>query len=348
MQITIIDRSFEFDKNLKQGNLLWSVAPFAKKMNWTSMVSDFLCYSIPDEDITEKYKVSFYKVVVNGWNTDVKPDDIEKGYQTALQIKKMKHKDKNSLIFLHKWNKNMELFHKESLNYLKHIEKEFNIEELQPLFCIPHKGVLSLFHFDNYKPDEYSFVETEMLTTTILNNYELPLFSDEVENISAEYNQSSSENTENIIFKKKLLEFVSPASLTFNKLEIIRSELVPSFLPLAEFLDDFNAKLLTEKFNNSLIEKLNETYINYISSEISKTQNAIDDNIYFNQIKNSTDDPELFTLYLCACDINTLLNLYQNVSEMPKVTVDYAREELINKIDFKSTKLFLYLKTHKL
>lgn len=349
MQITIIDRSFEVDKNLTQGKLLWAVITFAKVVNWTSMAGGLIAYAVPATDLTENYKVGYYKTLIKGWETDMKPETLEMNYRAVLEIKKMKHKNKNSLIALHKWNNIMESLHKESLRYINHLEKQFHIEELHNFFSLPQKGVLPLFHFDEYKSDDYSYVEIEMLTTTILNNYETPLFSNEVENFTTVFDNTTSQNLDNnSIFKMKLIEFISPASLTFNKLEIIRSELVPVFEPLAAFIDDSNTKLINQIFNPKLFNEQNDFMINHISSEISKTQNAINDNLYFNQIQNSVEEPETFTLYLCAASIDTILNLYHKVSEMPIVTVNHAKDELSKKINLESTKLFLYLKTNKL
>lgn len=348
MEITIIERSFEIENCLRQGKQLWSVAPFAEYINWTSMVSNFLSYSVPGQDLSERFRVSFYKLLMTGWNTETKPESLEESYQFSLQIKKMKHKDKRALVFLHNWKNDLARFHKEALKYLEFIEKQFSIEELRPFFSLPRNGVISLFSFDNYQPEEYSFFEIEMLTTTIINNFEIPFFSDEAENfITTKEEQNTDSNGKALIFKQKLLEFISPVSLSYSKLEIVRNRFVPLFKPLADFLEEYNSELLLNKFDEALLEKLNDKYLNYILPEVSKTQDAINDDIYFNQIKNSTEDAEKLTLYLCVTDINSMLDLFHNVSNMPKVTVEHAREELKDKIDLESAKLFLYLKTEK-
>jgi hypothetical protein len=348
MEITIIERSFEIENCLKQGKQLWCVAPFAENINWTSMVSNFLSYCVPGQELTERFRVNFYKLAIKGWNTDIKPELLEESYQISLQIKKMKHKDKKALVFLHNWKNDLEKFHRETLNYLKHIEKQFHIEELQPLFSLPRKGVLSLYSFDDYQPEDYSYIEIEILTTTIINNFEIPLFSDEAEKyITTKEEHNTGSNTKALISKHKLLKFISPSSLSYSKLEIIRNRLVPMFKPLADFLEEYNSELLLNKFNDTLLEKLNDKYLNYILPEVSKIQDAINDDIYFNQIINSTDETEIFTLYLCVTDINSMLDLFHKVSNMPKATVENAREELKDKIDLESAKLFLYLKTER-
>lgn len=349
MEITIVDRTFEIDNCLKQGKQLWSVAPFAEFINWTSMVSNFLSYCVNGQEHTERFRVNFYKLLVNGWATKITPDLLEESYQLSLQIKKMKHKDKKALVFLHNWKNDLENLHKETLKYLKFIEKQFNIEELQPFFALPRKGTLSLYNFDDYQPEDYSYIEVEIITTTIIHNFEIPLFSDNAETyITTKDDKNTDSNNKALIFKEKLLQFISPASLTFSKLEIVRNRLIPLFKPLANILDEYNSELLLDKFDDALIEKIKDKFLNFIMPEASIIQNAVNDDIYFNQIKNSDDNAETFTLYLCVTDINSLLDLFHNVSKLPETTVEHARMELKEKLNLESAKLFLYLKTEKL
>jgi hypothetical protein len=80
---------------------------------------------------------------------------------------------------------------------------------------------------------------------------------------------------------------------------------------------------------------------------IKEFQEAMDENMYFQQIENSGDEAEKYILYYCACRVEDLLILFMKASRIPKVTIDQVREELTEKVDLKSTTFFLYLKTKK-
>lgn len=339
MQITLIDRTFDMEETFRQGKYLWSVAPFAERINWVVMYNAILTYAFDHHRLTEREKIDYYKISIRLWKTEITPTFLEEVYQRFLKMRHQKHKDKKTLLFLNKWKNIFNAYHQESLNFIKSFEKQLQIEELHPLFGIPKSNVICLYNFDSYQPTEYSSFEIEVVTTTILQSYELPLFSDRIEKFI------DTENTK--IFRQKLLEFISPISLTFGKLEIIRNEFVSKFKLFTDYLEKLYLKISMKKFEESVIAELENIFQSEISSIISVTQTAIDDNIYFNQITNSVEDAETVTMFLCACSVNDLLNFFLKVSEFPKITIDNAREELKGKIDLEATTFFIYSKIKK-
>jgi hypothetical protein len=362
MEITIIDSTLEEDGLQLQGKLLWCVAPFANSINLITNIGSYLLYGLDHSEMDEETRVKFIKIAIANWKSFMTPEKFESGYQEYLRIKRRKHKTRAELIFINQKKHLLEVFHEEMLRYLIHIEKSFKIEELHSLFSLPRKGVIGLYHIDASDEMNFSPHDVDQIVTTILHVYEIPLFSDKVEKyikgnftlpeviepedaIEENPDEECEPPVEVNVFRTKFLEFISPASLTYNKLEIIRNELVQKFAPVNHDLEAFNAVIGDTREAFTDITSAGILYERKMLPLVKEFQNTLDENIYFQQIANSDDDAERYTLYYCACNVDDLLMLFEKVSGIPKVTIDRVREELSGKIDFDSTTFFLYLKT---
>jgi len=357
MEITIIDGSFENDVLSLQGKMLWSVAPFSKRVNLITLIGSYLLYGLDHTNMDENTKFKFIKMAIGNWKSSMTQEGFERGYQEYLRVKRRKHKTRAEMLFINEKKHLLEVFHEEMLRYLIHIEKTFNIEELHSLFSLPGKGVICMYHIDSSDEKNYSPNDVDQIVTTILHDYEIPLFSDKVEkyiiageNISGDKSgdtmkDNKVEGEEINVFREKFLEFVSPISLTYNKVEIIRNELTKMFAPINHDLEAFNAVIGDNKNGVVGLRKAGKLYERKMLPLVKIFQAAVDENIYFQQIANSGDEMEKYTLYYCACSVKDLLILFEKVSVIPKVTIDQVREELTGKINLDSTTFFLYLKT---
>jgi hypothetical protein len=344
MEITIIDISISFDEFNNVSRLLWSVVPFAKKIHLASLLSNLILYDLNKDKMSERAKVDYIEFT-NSKNEKLPPEKIEKIYQDYLHVKSLKHKNKDDLIFISRLKKSIDSLYLNSIERIFKIEEEEKIKELHSLFAYPHKGVIGCFDLEPHGPDEYCAYEVEMVTTTILNDYEIPLFTEGVEKYIN--NEKPDEGLKNIaISRDKFLEFVSPRSLTINKLEIIRNELIKLYEPYGEKLKALKSDLLSK---DEIIgaEEAGLFYRSNILPLAKDLQEAINENIYFQQIANSGEETERFTLYFCVCSVEDLLLLFENVAFVPKETIDYSREELKEKIDLKRSTFFLYLKVNE-
>jgi hypothetical protein len=293
----------------------------------------------------------------------------------------MKHKPKDAMLFLTQRKHLMQNFHEEMLRYHNYLEKKFKIDELHSYFSLPEDdGVISLDGLIDYETTEYSSFEVELLTNLLLNEFEIPLFSDDVEkyikvdneslmNSEGEFkkfgqvfkdmfniarvkakvaradSEEGSDSSEKIlIFKHKLAKYVSPNSLSFMKLAIVRKELVKAFVPLGIRYQALKAVLQRPTEKRLSLRHTGVFFRLHILPFAKEFQKAIDENLYFQQILNSNEDKEECVLYFCACSVEDLLSLFEKVSKVPRATIEFVKEELKDKIDFNRTTLFLYLK----
>ncbi len=298
-------------------------------------------------------------------------EGFERGYLNYLKVKRKKHKTKADLLFINQKKHLFEVFHEEMLRYLIYIEKAYKIEELHSLFSLPRRGVICMHHIDATDVMSFSPNDVHKVVTTILHDYEIPLFSDKVERFIKGAPPNKMADAQNAcdppnkmadaqnacdggepmpeieVFRAKFLEFVSPVSFSFNKLEIIRKELVEKFAPINHELEAFKAVIGDSKNEFADITHAGILYERKMLPLVKVFQAAMDENMYFQQLANSGDETEVFMLYYCACRAEDLLMLFEKVSGIPKVSIDRAREELTGKINSERTTFFLYLKTKK-
>jgi len=381
MEITILDISFDFAEFENDSKLLWSVVPFANEINIVSLLSNITLYGLDKDKLSERAKIDFIKTVLGKWTKCIDVGDFERSFQEYLKVKRIKHKQKYDLIYLNRIKNLFEGLFNDALKVILQVEKDYKVDELHSFFSYPHKGVIGLFDVESHEPTEYCSYEVETATTTILNEHEIPLFTSDVEKyINGDTTESVSlakelkqnilgghskdtifidkpEDRGNIsvekgdgdkkinIFREKFLEFVSPRSLTKNKLDIVRSELTNVYEPYGNILKSVKTDLL---FNKEIIGIANAglLYGDKLKPLAMKLQKAIDDNIYFQQIENSIDERTRYTLYFCVCSIEDLLLLFEKVSRMPKATIDFSREEIKAKTELERSTFFLYLKEY--
>jgi hypothetical protein len=339
--------------------LLWSVVPFANGINLASFLSNLILYDLDKDKISERDKVDFSNIILRKANLDLDFVGLENGFQEYLKIKGIKHKDKNALILVKRVKNSIEVLYNKALKYVREVEKVYKVDELHSFFAYPHEGVIGLYFLESHETTEFCAFEVETVITTILNGHEIPLFTDEVEKYidgditesvsltnEVKHNVSGEDSDERInIYRDKFLEFVSPRTLTKSKLEIVRGELTNVYEPLGNLLKSFKSDLLFKKEIMGIAEA-GLLYGEKLKPPTKKLQEAIDDNIYFQQIENSGEEKERYTLYLCVCSIEDLLMLFEKVSYMPRVTIDYSREEIREKTDLVRSTLFLYLKVN--
>jgi hypothetical protein len=361
MEITVLDFSFDFAEFENDSKLLWSVVPFAKGINVASFLSNLVLYDLDKDKISERDKVDFIKITLGKPNVGLNIVGLEKGFQEYLKIKGIKHKDKNALILVKRVRNSIESLFNKALIYVQEVEKVYKLDELHSFFSNPHKGLIGLYFLEAHEPTEFCAFEVETVTTTILNGHEIPLFTDEVEkyigdppnppNETEDLRQADAQNAcdgekKIYIIREKFLEFVSPRTFSKNKLEIVRGELTNFYEPLGNLLKSFKSDLLYKKEYMGIAE-VEFLYEDSIKPAAKKLQEAIDENIYFQQIENSSVEKERFTLYFCVCSVEDLLMFTEKATKMPRATIDFSREEIKGKTDLERLTIFLYLKVNE-
>ncbi len=254
-------------------------------------------------------------------------------------LKKIKNKNKETLVVLGKLNT--------VLKHLRIMVKDYYADNLQRVNLLPilpfyENKILTLDVGDMFdEENKESKLLTEISEILINNNATLSLSDIIAQNLP--FDTLTSINKADCRFIKiPLWKFPKLLYNSFEQINYSREQLKPILQP---FKDELK-KLKTEFFGIDFIpenlpffkEKINEK----IMPHLANIQNAIDENLYLNNVKNKYADDFSLGFCLGIAPAETIVKYYQKT----KIIQPFEASEIINRIsrhsNLKATFIFTY------
>lgn len=351
MVITIINTVNSAVDNKSEVKLLWSTILFADRINWASPSSYIILYRYKINEVPERYRINAYESFLKVWNMKLTPEKMEEDYQTYLKIKKKKRKTIVDLKDIKEWNRFMKSLEDILMKYISSGEENLGITELSPFMNKAGKGIISLYFIEAFT-QEFGIQDTEIeaVLTTLNNKFEIHAFSDLIEehlhyksfndNISKDYFSKN----EKAALREKFVELVAPESLVNSQVAIIRSELNEKFKDVMENIKELNKNFKEMKPSVKETSEIKKRFGEMIKPHLIKIQEAVDNNIYMNQLKNKEENPKYYKLFLALTTMKNIVGLYEKLNVISKSSAVYCREELKKSGLQNALKFIIYLK----
>ncbi len=319
---------------------------FAEKVNVLSFNFQQIPMAAKIETGSEKHTIMFTKMVHTEQGTLKESLDVELFYKNLLKIRNMKNKQKADLILLARLEAIYKSIHKDMVAYMQEIISKSKLE----LF----KGFVKDESL-NIMPHGFDLEsEIDPIGLRILNSFLDPLgfhlFDESIMN-KAEREDTSEEITfadfTGYTLELDIMEVPNLDSLDYQQLKIIRNEFLSKFESFGKAAEDFQKEISDTLWVEENHEGLKEQLSKRFNTKADDLYTVGEENIYFQQIRNSDADKRVSTLMIGLTSIRTLVFYYwyQRV-----ITIE-MRTYIINEIEkhksADSCSLFFYVESER-
>jgi len=125
-----------------------------------------------------------------------------------------------------------------------------------------------------------------------------------------------------------LFEIPCLDSFSYNQLRIIRNEFQEHLIPFHKALDEMKTKFETCIMTDENTDSLNKEFDEIIEPYVEFFKNLIGNNIYFQQIANSSTDHKRFQMNISFSTLETLLAVYKNAYVIDNMEYDILCEKI--------------------
>lgn len=324
------------EKDLIEGKMLWTSVLFADKVHYASPLNGFMTIEFI-RDLPESNRVDLIKTFVKNWNIEtLTPEGVDNIYTNILKFRKMKMKTRNEMLLLMRGTSLLKNLEKSVIESATNGLKIINIFELKN-FINPNddKNVIIGWQLVDYSASGNQTTYIESIYTTLLNSYELPIFSDDIETVLSRKEYSSYE----------LFCIPSPLTLKESQVKIIRKDFKEKFSKLFVKLEEVKENIAKVPFTKDKAkEEINGDTA--LRSLIKASGRMAEKNIYIEQLKNSNPE-ETFILNLGVTTFGNLIRVYNKTGVLKDEQVLYVRERIEKDYDLNNMTTFLFLKVKK-
>ena len=169
------------------------------------------------------------------------------------------------------------------------------------------------------------------------------LYEEIIDSLNESEDEKPNDEKNNIVYLPDLELFRFPISMEISKdhLQLIRLQFNSNISSLFNKIQNYRNNDLQHKINDTLAEKLSAFY-ETINDDIEDIQNKIDNNIYFQKIKNSDSNYKTVKVNLGIIPYITLLIVYFSVKAITREKFIELKNRCIKEFGTFTGDFFLY------
>ena len=308
---------FELERQIVKMGMLFSERFYVTSENMVNIALHPMINSLNDKEVIHNYKFYFIDLG-NGFSSE----QLDDFYRSLTFFRNKKTRSKDELILLGRLEKDLKNIRSEVLRASEQFISNNILESL--IGFIEEKALLV-----NDWSDENNF-----------NSLKLPLFVDfnsneifHVLTMDPKPKDFKNRITEPLTdlelwYSNHLCYLPNLDALSFGQLKIIRNEFNEKFVDAKKLINEMQTEfkdivLTTENLNNVGIR------FDEISEQIqSFFQEAVEQNIYFQQIENSGADKKYFELNIAFTTIKNIISYYRQIHVMSEAEESMLLEKI--------------------
>ena len=311
--------------------LLWSAFLFSEKVHFGGQMVSFLLFDIMFHRASEEQKINFFKRYIPTIVKNETSAKIDAFYKNLRSLRSRKHKSSNDILAIKKGERLFEEYQRIFRKWVYNVLNSFHYNELVPFVKEDKELLCWNIPIGNKREslnDEFFRFVNGALCIPEIALYHIQRFVNE-----------------KLMMSTKLFDMPIPVSLSASQVRIVRNDLLNKFISFSEMLVDFNVQLQTIEYNNKNLKKLKREYFDKICEEKNNLQEAIDNNLYMNQLKNKLEEDKTLSIYLGLASFNNILEFYKNANIIDDYIIMYVKDKMKDELNMNGSKFFLYLKT---
>lgn len=354
MFTTIYNTGIKNTKLNEEGLLVWSSIFTAEMLWWGTAISGLL---YKKKFIIEKkleYEVSLFKIIISISDIKQNPEELDTFYEIHTSILKKKHKTKEDLILLRKGEDYIKVYREVTIDTMKNFMKAMGVESLERFFEYKDEGIINLFYSirasEKIRDVEY---ETPYIRECIKENDSFMLIEEsqlsKLNDMEINKFDSADLPAEGLFgFSFPLFSFPPPSVLEYEQAVSIRESLLQKFNAIEKHLADINDIVLKKGFTYDNVIEVKDIVTGKMKEAVESFQNAADENLYFDMLKNCNESGLYHELRGCIMDLNSFLDMIREIDLIGGDVKPYVIEAMKAESECNHGTLFLYTKTYKL
>jgi hypothetical protein len=295
------------------------------KMNAVGLNFIYLKLFLQIDKFKDKAIIQAYKTFVSPNPNGISENDIDKFYSDLLSIRNRKHKQKADLIYLAKLEIHFRNVKTDVINFMQ----SFFVANKMDVLLDFVKSDDFVIHDGIIKPDtENIFHKTlmeEFSTPDFYHIFDFGIFMKQKEDIIYDVNEQSDPD---LCYSNILFSIPDLNNLSYPQMNIIRNyfheNLIPFYDLVSKMKSEFDDVILTTE---NMVE-INKRFDELIVPMVPEVKSIADNNIYFQQIRNSTESKDEKRFNIGIGKIRTVVNMYKNRN----VITDAEEEFILNEI----------------
>ena len=317
--------------DMTESLLLWTSFLFSEKVHFGGQMVSFLSFERYFSKSSEEQKINFFKQYVPGLIKTESSEQIDSFYKSLKHLRSIKHKSPKDIITIKKGERLINTYQNIVKKWIHNVLKSFHYLELLPF--VKEDKELICWNIPISKKREhlndefFKFVNGALCIPEIMHYH----FGESVR--------------EESILSTKLFEIPEPVSLSTSQVKIIRNDLLDKFKSFFDKIIEFNSSLKEIEYNKKNLKKLKKEYFDKACEEKNNLQDAIDNNLYMNQLKNKLEEDKTLSIHLGLASFNNILEFYKNAFIIDDYIILYLKDKMKEELNMKGSKFFLYLKT---
>jgi hypothetical protein len=307
----------------------------ATKTDLFSATSEFLAMYYATKNYSIERKVKLYPGIIKLFDNNSDIGNFELLLNRHLELKKVKHKNKNQLILYQMGINAIKSYDDYIRASVKVTLANYDFNMLQE-FLSEDKN--AIFHYNNgvVNFEETNHVQrlVEFFSDVIYNFNSHPVLPDisSIKNINFlnldENTTLSNQDSCIDVIQLPLFRLHSPVRFDAGQIKQIRTELNQNISAFYENFFEFNNDTGNLFFDNSSINHFLEFSKNN-AGLLDSINNTLNENIFLSQIPKSNPELPDFTVSINFTNYNNLINIYNLFNLFPDNVVKYIRELIV-------------------
>lgn len=329
--------------------IIWGLVLLADKINWSGSYSALMKYRLHAVNPKSKEEVIILKSYLKMFKVEIQEKIFDENFDIYLKIKKLKHKQPKNIIYINKVEQLLSDYKKYIDMALDAIFENVKLEKLYGLMGKPVNSIIGVFGNTTIiggVPDTEADIAN--VSDSFIFEEEALVLSNEIKDYFKIYSLEDSVKVinyeEKAMLKVPLLKIFSPEQLDENHIKIVRNELNNYFQEVSPDLISLKKSLLKTFFGEESFETCREEILLNILPKVKKYQDVINENVFIQMLKNSTDNGLTYEIFLCVTSIRNVIDYMIDLDLLGSYSKEYIEEELSgNGISFDNTTVVYFV-----
>ncbi|MEI6817394.1 MAG: hypothetical protein WCL14_12345 [Bacteroidota bacterium] len=319
---------------------------FADKVNVTSFNFHHFATSLNLDKMPEKDIIKVMHTIQERQGNIKENADLAIFYKNLLMMRNRKNKAKNDLIFLAQLERTYTILVKDVANYFNLFNENNNMACFEGFIA---DGTLNIIPFNHDKQSETDTIGHRIMDS-FLHATSFHLFDESIMRgtvkLTADEAFSDSSHV-GASADSDVLSIPNLDSLGYNPLRIIRNELLDGFKLFHKEVEELQREITESLWNFETYDAMQAKFIERLEAITNDYKKTGDENVYFQQIKNSTADKRISTLRIGITSVRSLVYYYwvRNVISIEMRT--YIINEIEKHKSADSCSLFFYVESER-
>ncbi len=325
---------FELERQMIKTGLLVSELFYAITPNLLGIVVHKNRDKANDKSIINNYKYYFCQFGIG-----IPEPDLDTYIQQFTKLRNKKFKNRDDLLQIGRWE---QVMHKIRLDVILAAENWMRENKLESLLGFSVDNSLIVFDEESEIANDELFYQN-VLIDEFTNPHSLHFLGvnkilDNVEHSTPNHEFKSNPN---LIYTSTLFHIPCLDTLSYAQMKIIRNEfeelLQPFYNAVAAMKTEFDAVVITA----DNVDQIDKRFDELMEEQIIFLKETVSNNIYFQQIVNSSTDYKMYEFNISFATMKTMINLYQYAGVISEMEVGIILEKIALTKDINTCCLFL-------